>query len=126
MLSLALASGWPLRQLDVNSAFLQGTLSNDVYMIQPPGFIHPSLPNHVCKLKKALYGLRQAPHACYQELKGFLLQYGFVNSVADSSLFIYTKAGVSLYFLVYVDDIILTSNNDKFLDSFVFQLGCRF
>ena len=50
VLSLALSRGWPLRQLDVNNAFLLGTLQEEVYMIQPPGYVHSQLPNHVCKL----------------------------------------------------------------------------
>ena len=50
ILSLAVSNGWSLRQLDINNAFLQGTLSEEVYISQPSGFIHPSFPNHVCKL----------------------------------------------------------------------------
>ncbi|RVW40389.1 Retrovirus-related Pol polyprotein from transposon RE2 [Vitis vinifera] len=61
VLSLAVSQGWSLRQLDVNNAFLQGTLTEDVFMSQPPGFIDRDHPHHVCKLRKAIYGLKQAP-----------------------------------------------------------------
>ncbi|CAM8951492.1 unnamed protein product [Rhodiola kirilowii] len=88
VLTLAVSSGWPLRQIDVNNAFLQGHLSEDVFMEQPPGFLDKAFPHHVCKLKKAIYGLKQAPRAWYTELRNFMLQVGFVNSFADSSLFI--------------------------------------
>lgn len=60
VLSLVVSSGWSLRQLDVNNAFLQGHLSEDDFMAQPPGFIDRDTPTHVCKLHKAIYGLKQA------------------------------------------------------------------
>lgn len=73
MLSSVVSHGWSLRQLDVNNAFLQGTLSEDVFMVQPPGFIDTDFPTHICKLKKVIYGLKQAPRAWYTELRPFLL-----------------------------------------------------
>ncbi|MFS7908934.1 putative RNA-directed DNA polymerase [Helianthus anomalus] len=126
VLSLALSHNWPLRQLDVNNAFLQGTLHEDVYMIQPPGYKNEQFPNHVCKLRKSLYGLKQAPRAWYLELKTFLLHYGFKKSHSDASLFIYNQKGKIMYFLVYVDDIVLTGNCTSFIDTFVTLLSQRF
>ena len=61
VLSLVVSRGWSLRQLDVNNSFLQGHLSKYVYMSQPPGFVDLDNPTHVCKLRKAIYGLKQAP-----------------------------------------------------------------
>ncbi|GKD79024.1 retrovirus-related pol polyprotein from transposon TNT 1-94 [Tanacetum coccineum] len=61
-------------QMDVTTAFLHGTLKEDVYVCQPEGFIDADHPSHVYKLKKALYGLKQAPRAWYDELLMFLLQ----------------------------------------------------
>ena len=58
VLSLVVSKGWRLRQLDVNNAFLQGHLSKNVYMAQPLGFVDRDNPTHVCKLKKAIYGLK--------------------------------------------------------------------
>jgi histone deacetylase 1/2 len=73
VLCLALQHGWLITQLDVNNAFLQGSLSEKVYMAQPRGFIDAQLPHHVCRLRKAIYGLKQAPRAWYNELATFLI-----------------------------------------------------
>ena len=88
VLGVAVARNWPLRQLDVNNAFLQGKLHEEVYMVQPPGFVDKDKPHYVCRLKKAVYGLKQAPRAWYNELRKFLLSIGFVASLGDTSLFI--------------------------------------
>ncbi|KAK0591398.1 hypothetical protein LWI29_001105 [Acer saccharum] len=126
ILTIAVTNGWHLRQLDVNNAFLQGTLTDDVYMEQPPGFAHPSMPNHVCKLRKAIYGLRQAPRAWYNELRSFLLAAGFVNSRSDASLFFCHKSEHTLYLLVYVDDIIVTGSSVTQVRQFITTLAQRF
>ena len=89
VLSIAVSRGWVLRQFDVQNAFLHGHLFEDVYMSQPPGFVHPQCPNHVCKLKKALYGLKQFPQAWFLRLSSHLLALGFGGSRSDSSMFIY-------------------------------------
>jgi hypothetical protein len=79
-------------------------------MVQPPGFINPNCPQHVCKLQKAIYGLKQAPRAWFSRLSTKLLQLGFVGSKVDSSLFIYRTKDVTMYLLIYVDDIIITAS----------------
>ena len=63
VLQIAVTRSWPIKQLDVNNAFLQGTLTDEVYVSQPPGFVDPDKPHHVCRLRKALYGFKQAPRA---------------------------------------------------------------
>ncbi|KAJ0833725.1 putative RNA-directed DNA polymerase [Helianthus annuus] len=126
ILSIALSKNWPLRQLDVNNACLHGTLHEEVFMSQPPGYVHPQFPNHVCKLKKSLYGLKQAPRAWYNELTNFLLHVGFQKSLSDASLFIYNHHNTICYFMVYVDDIVLTGNQPEFLEQFIRSLSKKF
>ncbi|OMO81232.1 Reverse transcriptase, RNA-dependent DNA polymerase [Corchorus capsularis] len=115
-----------LTQLDVNNAFLHGKISEDVFMKQPPGFVDSSHPDYVCKLEKAIYGLKQAPRAWYNELSTFLVDFGFNQSRSDSSLFIYINKDIITYFLVYVDDIIVTGNSQGFISEFVNSLSRKF
>lgn len=63
ILALALSNDWPLRQLDVNNAFLHETLFEEVFMHQPPGFTDQTNPHFVCKLRKTIYSFKQAPKA---------------------------------------------------------------
>uniref|UniRef100_A0A2N9GP84 Integrase catalytic domain-containing protein n=1 Tax=Fagus sylvatica TaxID=28930 RepID=A0A2N9GP84_FAGSY len=126
VLSLAVSLNWPLRQLDVKNAFLHGTLKEEVYMVQPPGYIDPSHPSHVCKLLKSIYGLKQAPRAWFESFTSQLLHLGFTASTADSSLFVYKHQTVIAYLLLYVDDIVLTSNTPAYLDQLIAQLSSVF
>ena len=123
LLTLAVYNGWSLRQLDVNKAFLQGTFHEDVFMQQPLGFVDSSYSDHVCHLKKAIYGLRQSPRAWYMELKSYLVGCGFVNSKYDASLFISHNNHTTLFLLVYVDDIIVTRNSPSAVQQCISNLS---
>ena len=107
ILSLAVQFNWPLRQLDVSNAFLR----EEVYMVQPLGYVDPAHPNHVCKLLKSLYGLKQTPRAWFERFSTKLLHLGFQASLSDSSLFIFRQGSLVVYLLVYVDDIVITGKN---------------
>ncbi|KAH9658644.1 hypothetical protein KPL70_023573 [Citrus sinensis] len=126
VLSIAVSHGWELRQLDINNAFLQGHLYEDVYMAQPQGFIDGDKPNYVCKLRKAIYGLKQAPRAWYNELRSFLIQFGFKNSMADTSLFVYNDDTHILYLIVYVDDLIITGDKPLKINEIITLLAKQF
>ena len=104
--------------MDVKSAFLNGYINEEVYVEQPPGFEDDKKPNHVYKLKKALYDLKQAHRAWYERLRDFLLFKGFMMGKVDTTLFI-KKIGKDLFMLqIYVDDIIFGSTNEDFCDEF--------
>ncbi|KAM0072744.1 putative RNA-directed DNA polymerase [Helianthus debilis subsp. tardiflorus] len=126
VLSIAVTRGWSLRQLDIQNAFLHGDLKETVYLQQPPGFIDPQRPDHVCLLHKSLYGLKQAPRAWFHRLSSALIALGFRGSKTDPSLFIYSVGNTLLYMLVYVDDIILTGNNPAAIDNIVHRLSTTF
>ncbi|GJX28935.1 putative ribonuclease H-like domain-containing protein [Tanacetum coccineum] len=92
-LFLAFASyiGFTVYQIDVKSAFLYGTIEEEVHVHQPPGFVDPTHPNKVYKVIKALYSLHQAPRAWYETLSSFLMENGFRRSTIDKTLFIKKK-----------------------------------
>lgn len=92
----------------------------------PPGYEDPSRPGYVCKLEKALYGLKQAPCAWYSRLSSKLQQLGFIASRADTALFIYNKKNVTIYLLIYYDDIIVTNSSNQAIDAFLTYLKDNF
>ncbi|KAH9805863.1 retrovirus-related pol polyprotein from transposon RE1 [Citrus sinensis] len=124
--NLAVMQCWPVRQLDVNNAFLNGMLTEDVFMPQPEGFINSQFPTHVCKLQKALYGLKQAPRAWYDRLKGSLVQWGFRSSKSDTSLFFKHIGSNVLIILVYVDDILITGSSEVYISEVISLLSSEF
>nr|AAT85031.1 putative polyprotein [Oryza sativa Japonica Group]ABF96679.1 retrotransposon protein, putative, Ty1-copia subclass [Oryza sativa Japonica Group] len=126
ILSIAVSRGWCLRQLDVQNAFLHGVLEEEVYMKQPPGYENPSTPDYVCKLDKALYGLKQAPRAWYSRLSGKLHDLGFKGSKADTSLFFYNKGSLTIFLLIYVDDIIVVSSRKEAVSALLQDLQKEF
>ncbi|GJV94677.1 retrovirus-related pol polyprotein from transposon TNT 1-94 [Tanacetum coccineum] len=86
LLAYACALDFKLFQMDVKSSFLNGFINEEVYMAQPPGFIDFEKPDHVYKLKKALYGLKLAPKAWYDRLKAFLSKHEYKMGMVDNTL----------------------------------------
>lgn len=95
-------------------------------MMQPPGFVDRDRPHHVCRLRKPIYGLKQAPRSWFMSLKRHLLTAGFVNSSVDTSLFVHTTGNTLTYVLVYVDDIIVTGNDDRYVQTVLQAFASRF
>ncbi|GKE71841.1 putative ribonuclease H-like domain-containing protein, partial [Tanacetum coccineum] len=114
-LFLAYASfmGFLVYQMDVKIAFLYGTIKEEVYVTQPPGFKDPDHPEKVYKVVKALYGLHQALRAWYETLANYLLGNRFTRGKIDQTLFIKKQKGDILLVHVYVDDIIFGSTNKE-------------
>ncbi|PWA54870.1 hypothetical protein CTI12_AA431350 [Artemisia annua] len=126
VLILAASRHWPVHQLDVKNAFLHGTLSETVYMHQPPGFRDPRRPDHVCLLQQSLYGFKQAPHAWFQRFASYATRIGFSHSRCDSSLFIYKQGFDVAYLLLYVDGILLTASSTALLQRIIDSLHQEF
>lgn len=111
LLTLTISKGWILR--DINNVFLHGLLNETIFMEQPHGFITSSSRPLVCKLKKALYSLKQAHRAWFDCVSTFLCSLGFRCSRANPSLLYIFANGQSYYMLIYVDDIVLTSSSQS-------------
>ncbi|GJX22709.1 retrovirus-related pol polyprotein from transposon TNT 1-94 [Tanacetum coccineum] len=117
---------FPIYQMDVKTAFLNGPLKEEVYVAQPDGFIDPDHPDKVYRLRKALYGLKQAPRAWYDELSKFLISNGFTKGIIDPTLFTIKYGEDILLVQIYVDDIIFGSTNPKFSKRFEKLMHSRF
>ncbi|GJT77434.1 putative ribonuclease H-like domain-containing protein [Tanacetum coccineum] len=127
-LFLAFASfmGFIVYQMDVKSAFLYGTIDEEVYVSQPPGFVDPDHPKKVYKVVKALYGLHQAPRAWYATLSTFLEKHGYRRGTIDKTLFIKKDKKDIMLVQVYVDDIIFGSTRKSWCDEFEALMKGRF
>ncbi|GJZ86698.1 retrovirus-related pol polyprotein from transposon TNT 1-94 [Tanacetum coccineum] len=117
---------FPIYQMDVKTAFLNGPLKEEVYVAQPDGFVDPDHPEKVYLLRKALYGLKQAPRAWYDELSNFLISKGFTKGTIDPTLFTIRYGEDILLVQIYVDDIIFGSTNPKFSKRFEKLMHSRF
>ena len=111
-LAVVVVKKWELHQIDVHNVFLHGDLDEEVYMQLPPGFSTKD-STKVCKLKKSLCGLRQAPRSRFSKLVAALKEYGFVRSYSDYSLFAYCENDICLSVLIYVDDSFIAGNNSQ-------------
>nr|GEY52867.1 hypothetical protein [Tanacetum cinerariifolium] len=113
-------------QMDVKTAFLNGNLSEEVYVSQPDGFVDQDNHNHVYKLKKGLYGLKQAPRALYDMLSSFLISQDFSKGSVYSALFIRRNGNDLLLVQIYVDDIIFAASTHELCDLFANLMCLKF
>ena len=112
MITLAARFSWPMVQLDVKSAYLNGELDEIIYMRQPPGTAAPGEEHLVCLLKKSLYGLKQAGRAWYQTYRSAMTELGMTRSEADHACF-WQHDGDSLAMVgTIVDDMLVTGTSD--------------
>src|SRR5258708_2998246 len=125
-LAICARHGWKVRQMDIKSAYLNGSISEDIYMRQPKGYEEKGGESKVAKLKKGLYGLKQAGWEWYATLHDFLIQLGFCQTHADHSIFVFVWGHAVIIIPVYVDDKLLAGNNETLLDSVQASIGSCF
>ena len=125
LLSVAANLDWPLHQMDIKNAFLNGELKEEVYMTLPPGF-EEGRGDKVCKLKKSLYGLKQSPRAWFDRFSKVLKVEGYKQCLSDHTMFVKTEGGRRCILIVYVDDIILTGDHIDEMSRIKLALGKEF
>ena len=116
-----------LDQLDVKTAFLHGRLEEEILMSQPEGFILPGKEDHVCKLKKSLYGLKQSPRQWYLRFDEFMQMHKFVRCSYDCCVYYkIIKDGLYIYLLLYVDDMLVACKDRDEIDKLKVLLNSKF
>jgi hypothetical protein len=126
LIALAAQKGWQVHHMDVKSAFLNGELREEVYVQQPPGFVVKCGGDKVLKLKKALYGLRQAPRAWNAKLDSELMKLGFVRNPLEHAVYRRSDRDGFLLVGVYVDDLINTGSNKASIELFKREMKGKF
>jgi len=126
VLALAATRNWRVHHLDVKSAFLNGELEEELYVQQPPGFALPGGEHKVLRLRKALYGLRQAPRTWNSKLDATLASLGFSKCATKHALYGKSTERGSLIVGVYVDDLIITGSEQRDIDDFKREMKGRF
>jgi len=127
LLAIAVHNGWPVHHFDVKSTFLNGNIQEEVFVVQPEGYIVTRKVDNVYKLKKALYGLKQSPRAWYSRLDSHFREKNFIRSQCEHTL--YRKClnnGDRLLLSVYVDDIVYTSSSGDLIHQFKAEMKRTF
>jgi len=125
LVATALQKGLKLHQIDVSTAFLNGTLQEEVYMQQPEGFVKKGEEHLVCKLRKSIYGLKQAPRCWNMVLDAYLKDLKFVQSASDPCIYV-SSENETFYLGVYVDDIVLAGESETSIQRIKDALSRRF
>ena len=115
LLATAALENWDIEALDVKTAFLYGDLDEEIYMQQPEGFIIKGQENKVYKLKKAIYGLKQASHAWNKQADKSLKSLGFKRCLSDSGIYVRNVKGTITICVIYVDDILFMGSHEQMI-----------
>ena len=117
MLAIAAYYDYEIWQMDVKTAFLNGHLKEELYMIQPEGFVDPKNANKVCKLQRSIYGLVQASRSWNIRFDEMIKAFGFMQTYGEACVYKKVSGSSVAFLIIYVDDILLMGNDIELLDS---------
>nr|GEV72830.1 retrotransposon protein, putative, Ty1-copia subclass [Tanacetum cinerariifolium] len=126
LIAIAAYYDYEIWQIDVKTAFLKGHLFEEVYMEQPEGFVNPKYPNHVCKLKRSIYGLKQASRQWNKRFDDEIKKFGFTQNPDEPCVYVKASGSYVAILILYVDDILLMGNNIPMLQDVKSYLGRSF
>ncbi|GJX98833.1 retrovirus-related pol polyprotein from transposon TNT 1-94, partial [Tanacetum coccineum] len=109
--------------MDVKTAFLNGRLNKDVYMVQPEGFVNPKHPRRVCKLQRSIYGLKQASRSWNNRFDEEIKKNSFTQNPDEPRIYKRASGSIIVFLILYVDDILLMGNNIPMLQDVKSWLG---
>ena len=111
---LAIATFYEIWQMDVKTAFLNGFIKEELYMMQPEGFVNPKGANKVCKLQGSIYGLVQASRSWNKHFDSVIRAYGFIQTFGEACIYKKVSGSFVAFLILYVDDILLIGNDVEF------------
>ncbi|GJV18265.1 retrotransposon protein, putative, ty1-copia subclass [Tanacetum coccineum] len=111
LIAIAAYYDYEILQMDVKTAFLNGHLSEEVYMEQPEGFVNPKYPNRVCKLKRSIYGLKQASRQWNKRFDDEIKKFGFTQNRDEPCVYLKASGSNVTFLILYVNDILIMGNN---------------
>nr|GEV17578.1 retrotransposon protein, putative, Ty1-copia subclass [Tanacetum cinerariifolium] len=126
LIAIAAFYDYEIWQMDVKTAFLNGYLDEDIYMVQPEGFIDPKHPRKVCKLQRSIYGLKQASRSWNKRFDEKIKRFGFTQNFDEPCVYQKASGRNVIFLILYVDDIIIMGNHILSFQSVKAYLGKYF
>src|SRR4051794_21871110 len=117
LLAIAAYFDYEIWQMDVKTAFLNGNIEEELYMVQPQGFVNPKDAGKVCKLQRSIYGLKQASRSWNLRFDEVIKGFGFVQNYKEACVYKKVSGSSVAFLILYVDDILLIGNDVDFLKS---------
>jgi hypothetical protein len=114
MLAIAAFFDYEIWQMDVKTVFLNGNIEEELYMVQPKGFVDPKDADKVCKLQQSIYGLKQASQSWTLHFDEVIKGFGFVKTYGETCIYKKVSGSSVAFLILYVDDILLIGNDTEF------------